>query len=515
MNFLNQIRLIQGGMGIYVSNWKLARAAAMSSPDVIAGTVSGTALDQVYVRLLQEGDPGGHIKRAFDALDSITGSDFCGKLYERYHILGGKSPEARYRPSPRFIMRFENGESHLPAHISADTGPVRLMMHGDMIELLIASAFSEVWLAKEGHRGRIFINFLKKIEAPLVCSIYGAILAGADGIVVGAGNPDGLPALCGELSMHREVSMEFPVLYKEPGEKFILPFNPAKYISDELKKTPVRRPAFLSIVSHETLARALAESGSGAPDGLIIENHTAGGHNANPLGPLVTDELGQPVYGENDMADIRAIKKTRLPFWLAGGYDSSEKMMEALDAGANGIQSGTIYAFSEESGMLSGHRAAVFNELKQGKDDQSIIRTTMYSPTGFSFKVAVLNGTLSQDDVYIKRKRVCDIGLLQQVGLSKPDENGMRKIFQRCPAAPLGIFVKKRGLPRNTEERRCLCNGLISGAGYAQVVENEDGTCSTEPPIVTAGGCLNGVRRMSQNGSRTYTCSEIAGDILG
>lgn len=53
MQFLEKIRLIQGGMGVYVSNWRLAKTVATQRPGVTAGTVSGTALDVVYVRLLQ------------------------------------------------------------------------------------------------------------------------------------------------------------------------------------------------------------------------------------------------------------------------------------------------------------------------------------------------------------------------------------------------------------------------------------------------------------------------------
>ena len=70
MQFLKEIQLIQGGMGVYVSNWRLARAVATERPGQTAGTVSGTALDVVYVRLLQLGDPGGHARRALAAFDS-------------------------------------------------------------------------------------------------------------------------------------------------------------------------------------------------------------------------------------------------------------------------------------------------------------------------------------------------------------------------------------------------------------------------------------------------------------
>jgi len=54
-------RLIQGGMGVGVSSWRLARAVASRGH---LGVVSGTAIDAVFVRRLQDGDPGGHLRRA-------------------------------------------------------------------------------------------------------------------------------------------------------------------------------------------------------------------------------------------------------------------------------------------------------------------------------------------------------------------------------------------------------------------------------------------------------------------
>ena len=50
---------------------------------------------------------------------------------------------------------------------------------------MIATGFAEVWLAKEGHDGKIFINFLNKIDLPLIYIMYGAMLAGVDGVIVG------------------------------------------------------------------------------------------------------------------------------------------------------------------------------------------------------------------------------------------------------------------------------------------------------------------------------------------
>jgi len=48
--------IIQGGMGVAVSGWRLAKAVSSLGQ---LGVVSGTALDIVLVRRLQQGDPEG------------------------------------------------------------------------------------------------------------------------------------------------------------------------------------------------------------------------------------------------------------------------------------------------------------------------------------------------------------------------------------------------------------------------------------------------------------------------
>jgi NAD(P)H-dependent flavin oxidoreductase YrpB (nitropropane dioxygenase family) len=516
MQFLQKIKLIQGGMGVYVSNWRLARAVAMERPGATAGTVSGTALDIVYVRLLQLGDPGGHVRRALAAFDAQFGISIGQKIISHYFIEGGKAPSARFKNAPKHMVRLPNGSDILPAPVQpADSiVPVALNMEPETVELLIATGFAEVWLARLGHAGKVFINFLHKVELPLIFTMYGAMLAGVDGIIVGAGNPDGLPAVCSRLAQHAPVTSELSVLYRESGETFQLTFDPHQVAEGKLTQQPLARPAFLAIVSLENLVEALAHSQTEAPDGFIIEHHTAGGHNAGPQGPLKKDEKGQPIYGPEDEPDLQAIRQAGLPFWLAGGYGSREKLAQALAAGATGVQVGSVFALSEESGMKSAYRSAILNQIKQESDDSSLVYTTLFSPTGFPFKVVQLDGTLADQAVYTNRMRVCDIGLLQQRGLSKPAEDGTRRLFQRCPAAPLDDFVSKRGLPLNTTDRRCLCNGLLASVGLGQS-GLQNGEQKEEPAIVTLGNHLDGIRRLSRNGQSPYWVHDVVTDILG
>ena len=516
MQFLKHIQLIQGGMGVYVSNWRLARAVAMEKPGITAGTVSGTALDVVYTRLLQLGDPGGHIRRAFSAFDTQFRTQIGRRLLGQYYIEGGKPPGARYKNAPIHTARPANNRSTIPMPDSPDAA-VELTLNAETIELIIITAFAEVWLAKQGHGGLIFINFLNKVELPLIYAMYGAMLAGVDGIVVGAGNPEGLPAICTALAYHEPVSYQIPVLYRESGETFTLPFDPSQVADGALAQAPLPKPAFLAIVSLENLVIALAQSPTGAPDGFIIEHHTAGGHNAGPQGPLRKDALGQPVYSEMDEPDLAAIRQVGLPFWLAGGYGSREKLVQARALGAAGIQAGSVFALTEESGMKPAYRTAILKALKDSADDEALVQTTLYSPTGYPFKVVQLPGTLSEDSVFDSRRRVCDIGLLQQRGLGKPDQHGMRRLFQRCPAAPAEDYIRKRGLPRNMEGKRCLCNGLLACVGLGQaglpVMDGSDSS-SEEPAIVTLGNHLDGIRRLSRNGQTLYWARDVVADIL-
>ena len=56
--------IIQGGMGVAVSSWRLASAVARRGQ---LGVVSGTALDLVLTRRLEDGDLDGSVRRAMAA----------------------------------------------------------------------------------------------------------------------------------------------------------------------------------------------------------------------------------------------------------------------------------------------------------------------------------------------------------------------------------------------------------------------------------------------------------------
>ena len=107
-------------------------------------------------------------------------------------------------------------------------------------------------------------------------------------------------------------------------------------------------------------------------------------------------------------SDIAALRTLGVPFWLAGGYGNAEKVREALDQGAAGVQVGTAFAFSEESGMRLDLKSTLMAQAVTGTGE--VFTDPLASPTGFPFKVALLQGSYSDPEVAAARTRVCDLG---------------------------------------------------------------------------------------------------------
>ncbi|HAH32441.1 MAG TPA: 2-nitropropane dioxygenase [Elusimicrobia bacterium] len=481
--------IISGGMGVHISCWQMARIVSMMGA---LGVVSGTALEIVYPRILQNGDPGGHIRRAFDELTRRQPAlgEPLSRLIEKYYIKDGKAADKPFKSVP--FAKLSRIEGH--------TGPDSFWESSRELQVLtIAANFAEVWLAKEGHEGFVGINFLRKVERPLPWALYGAILAGVDYVLVGAGSPPEIPGMMESLSAHQPASLPLKVhgTRSDRGEFFVT----VRPETLGCCGAGVKQPRFLAIVSSFGLAKALASDPKSRPYGFVVEGPQAGGHNAPPA-RMRFDERGQQIveYTTQDSADIEAIAGLGLPFWLAGSYASPERLREALGKGATGVQIGTAAALSGQSGMEPELRRRA---LQMALRNELVVTDTMVSPTGFPFKVAHIPGTISDNAVYLGRKRVCDICLLQTNYIT-PDGS----LGYRCPAEPVSDFTAKGGREQNTVGRACLCNGLLSATGLAQI--RADGY--VEPPIVTLGDDFQTARELFSllpPGQETYSIGKL------
>lgn len=462
-------RIIQGGMGIAVSNWTLARAVSQLGQ---LGVVSGTALDTVMVRRLQDGDEGGYLRRA---LAHFPLPNVAADVLVHFFIPGGKSSSEPYRLLPIYRQR-----------VSVERQQITML-----------AAFAEVWLAKQGHDGLVGMNLLTKIQMPTLPLLYGAMLAGVDVILMGAGIPRDIPGALDALAVHDTVSLRFDVAGLRSGETEMLTFNPREVYPDA--GAPLHRPLFFPIVSAASLAQTLARKSNGRVDGFVVEGPTAGGHNAPPRGALTVDETGEPIYGARDVVDLSVLREIGLPFWLAGGVGSPEALEHALRNGAAGIQVGTLFAFARESGFTPDIKrtvinAAVSNTLRVRTDVRA-------SPTGYPFKIVVTHDGATGIEA---RERLCDLGYLREA--VRRDEG---TLAYRCAAEPVAQYVAKGGAVQDTINRQCLCNALCAGVGSAQL--RNDG--SLEPSIITSGDDIRHLPRFLA-GRTHYGAADVVEHLL-
>jgi nitronate monooxygenase len=370
-----------------------------------------------------------------------------------------------------------------------------------VIELCMVANFVEVFLAREGHSNPVGINFLEKVQMPHLASIYGAMLAGVGYVLMGAGIPLHIPGVLDAYASDRTAEYKLSVAGAMPDLDSMMHFNPVDYAEGPLPL--LSRPKFLAIVSSNTLATTMLRRATGKVNGFVIESPTAGGHNAPPRGKLQLSSTGEPVYGERDRVNLAELRALGVPFWLAGGYGSPGKLREALDEGAAGVQVGTAFAFSEESGLRHDLKRTLIAQAVAGSGE--VFTDPLASPTGFPFKVAQLNGTSSDAGVYQARKRVCDLGYLREPYAT---EDG--KIGYRCASEPVANYLSKGGKVEDTVGRKCLCNALLANIGHAQT--RKDGTA--EPALVTVGDDLNSVIQFLAPGQISYSAVDVVHSLL-
>jgi nitronate monooxygenase len=466
--------IIQGGMGVGVSNWRLARAISQMGQ---LGVVSGALLAVVFARRLQAGDADGHLRRA---LDHFPFPDVAARVLNEYLVPAGRAPGAPYKLSA------------MPA----------LPPDPALAELIVTAHFAEVYLAKEGHAGPVGINLLEKVQLATLPSLFGAMLAGVDYVLMGAGIPRSIPGVLDRLAAGEPAGLRIDVDGAAPGEEFTATFAPRAFGGDRLP--PLTRPRFLAIVASATLAATLMRKSNGRVDGFVIESEVAGGHNAPPRGPMQLNADGEPVYGPRDVPDLEKFRALGVPFWLAGAYAQPERLDRALRLGAAGIQVGTAFAFCEESGIDPALKRQACQLSRTGA--ARVFTDPSASPTGFPFKVLQMAGTLSEADCYASRPRVCDLGYLRQA-YRKPDAT----LGYRCAAEPVEHFVRKGGAKADTEGRKCLCNGLLTTVGQAQIRPSG----RREWPLLTAGNDFTQLARFLRPGTEAYTAADVLGYLLG
>ncbi|NNE71339.1 MAG: nitronate monooxygenase, partial [Rhodothermales bacterium] len=367
-------------------------------------------------------------------------------------------------------------------------------------QLTVAANFVEVFLAREGHQGPVGINYLAKIQMPTLPSLYGAMLAGVDYVLMGAGIPRDIPGVLDRFSSGLPAGLRLDVGGSSSTDVVELEFDPAT--CGLQSPSDLKRPAFLPIVASNSLVTVMARKANGRVDGFVIEGPTAGGHNAPPRGRKSFNDRGEPVYGPRDEVNLDRVADEGLPFWVAGGMGRPDQVERALSSGASGVQVATLFAYCQESGLSEAIKDSVVQRCQSESVD---VRTDdRASPTGFPFKAVDIPESVSSPDIYDARERICDLGYLRTAV-----QNVDGRLAYRCPAEPVASFVAAGGAVEETVGRRCLCNSLLANIGLAQL--REDG--SSEPTFVTSGDDLAHLGTFL-DGRTSYSAAEVIDYLL-
>jgi len=208
------------------------------------------------------------------------------------------------------------------------------------------------------------------------------------------------------------------------------------------------------------------------PDAVVLEGPLAGGH----LGFRVDQLSLESNRLETLLPPVKemAIKYGGFPVVVAGGIYSHEDIVKFLRMGADGVQMGTRFLVTVESSASDAYKQAVINA---GKDD-IVIAQSPGSPCGMPF-VVIRKSPMFQSALARKRKPHCDKGYV----LMRNKDGSLT----RCAAR------------EENGESFCICNGLLSSAGYNPHIEE---------PLYTVGA--NGYRV-----DKIMTVKELMNELTG
>ncbi len=438
--------LFQAGMGSRVSSWVMARIVSMLGA---LGVVSSVGLRTVMIEEVRRGNQ--------KVIEMAKRFPFPGHIEELLAFAKGCKWHKKPVPMDQF-------------------GP-----KGELAKRLSTiAAFIEVSLAKEGHNGLIGINVMWKLPLTVLPVIYGAMLAGVNIIIAGAGVPMELPAIVEAIRSGQDLAFKLGT-----DAEFTLRIVPGTSELISSRDRPKLAPILSNFVFCRKLKDGWKEKYGVEPDFFILEDYKAGGHNAPPRNKEVhsVEKDGIDSYFDE-------VVELGIPVVVAGAFEHGGTRADLLywqKRGAHGIQVGSRFALSSDSGMLEIYRHQILELNKAGKLE--IITRMSDSPTGYPIKMAVLQGTLADPEIYRARRRACKQGYLREVH-TYTDESGQEVQVLSCKAMPLDQYMAlnpdktREQCEEDSDGKVCLCDGLLGAIGFkavpAYITLGESGRIPTE-----------------------------------
>lgn len=256
-----------------------------------------------------------------------------------------------------------------------------------------------------GRGGAIGMNVMVALVNSYEDAVLGAMDGGVDAIISGAGLPMALP----------EIAQSHPR-------------------ADEV--------ALIPIVSSGRALEVICKRWSRQnrlPDAVIVEGPLAGGH----IAWREVDEAHDPANKlENLLQEVFEVAKKwgNMPVIAAGGIYSHQDILKSLEMGCAGVQMGTRFLATYESGANQEYKKMVVDCTEADIE----LAHKPGSPCGMLFRV-IKQSPFYQEAVARERAPNCDKGYLLNKG--------------KCPSK------------YENEKTFCICNGLLSAANYNNTEE--------------------------------------------
>lgn len=266
------------------------------------------------------------------------------------------------------------------------------------------AAYEEVSLAK-ADGGFVGINIMVALFRDFEDSVRGSLDAKVDFIISGAGLPLNLPSI------------------QSPKDTALIPI-------------------VSSARALELICKKWQRLGY-QPDAAVLEGPLAGGH----LGFKFEDIKMDSNKLENLLPPVKDVAKKfgDFPIIVAGGIYTHSDIVRFIEMGADGVQLGTRFLATIESSATEIYKQAVVNCQPEDIIVVDPAKNPPGSPCGLPFRI-IKQSPMYQSAVLKSRKPKCDKGYV----LLKDAEGN----FTRCQAR------------ESNEKCFCICNGLLSSAGY-------------------------------------------------
>lgn len=268
--------------------------------------------------------------------------------------------------------------------------------HGKKFNARQAAAQDVIDAKKLGDGGVVGMNIMVALFNQYEDSVLGSMDGGVDAIISGAGLPMALP----------EIAATHP---------------------------RVNDVALIPIVSSGRAMEIICKRWSRSqrlPDAVVVEGPLAGGHIA---WRKEEEALAPENKLENLLAEVLEVAKNygNIPVVAAGGVYTHEDIKKYLDMGCAGVQMGTRFLATYESGANQEYKQM----LVECKEEDIELATKPGSPCGMIFRV-LKNAPFYQEALQRARAPKCDKGYLLNKG--------------HCPSK------------YENEKTFCICNGLLS-----------------------------------------------------